>query len=63
MNEQKCYCVLSLEVCESSVIMCPRCDKMCKVWRLSDTCTYAKVRGEVGEEGREGRGEEGRGVE
>ncbi|TSM52275.1 Anoctamin-9 [Bagarius yarrelli] len=31
------------EVCESDVIMCPLCDKRCKVWRLSDTCTYAKV--------------------
>ncbi|XP_033846741.1 anoctamin-9 isoform X1 [Periophthalmus magnuspinnatus] len=31
------------EVCESSIIMCPRCDKPCKVWQLSDTCTYAKV--------------------
>ncbi|MCI4381771.1 hypothetical protein PGIGA_G00255970 [Pangasianodon gigas] len=31
------------EVCESDTIMCPLCDKGCKVWRLSDTCTYAKV--------------------
>uniref|UniRef100_A0A667WRK1 Anoctamin n=1 Tax=Myripristis murdjan TaxID=586833 RepID=A0A667WRK1_9TELE len=32
------------EVCESSIIMCPRCDKReCTVWKLSDTCTYAKV--------------------
>ncbi|XP_069544681.1 anoctamin-9-like isoform X2 [Brachyistius frenatus] len=31
------------EVCQSSIIMCPRCDKRCKVWQLSDTCTYAKV--------------------
>ncbi|MCJ8735889.1 hypothetical protein PDJAM_G00252750 [Pangasius djambal] len=31
------------EVCESGTIMCPLCDKGCKVWRLSDTCTYAKV--------------------
>nr|XP_020497119.1 anoctamin-9-like [Labrus bergylta] len=31
------------EVCNSSVIMCPRCDKRCTVWQLSDTCTYAKV--------------------
>lgn len=23
--------------------MCPLCDQGCKVWRLSDTCTYAKV--------------------
>ncbi|XP_042346178.1 anoctamin-9 [Plectropomus leopardus] len=31
------------EVCQSDIIMCPRCDKRCTVWQLSDTCTYAKV--------------------
>ncbi|XP_062273881.1 anoctamin-9-like [Scomber scombrus] len=31
------------EVCESNITMCPRCDKRCTVWKLSDTCTYAKV--------------------
>ncbi|XP_057212812.1 anoctamin-9 isoform X2 [Triplophysa rosa] len=31
------------EVCHSNIIMCPRCDKRCHVWNLSDTCTYAKV--------------------
>ncbi|XP_059927397.1 anoctamin-9 [Gadus macrocephalus] len=31
------------EVCESDIIMCPRCDKRCPVWNLSDTCAYAKV--------------------
>lgn len=31
------------EVCESDTIMCPRCDKRCDVWKLSDTCSYAKV--------------------
>ncbi|XP_075994623.1 anoctamin-9 [Genypterus blacodes] len=31
------------EVCESGIIMCPRCDKSCTVWKLSDTCSYAKV--------------------
>lgn len=34
---------LITEVCQSSIIMCPRCDKRCKAWHLSDTCTYAKV--------------------
>ncbi|KAJ4947857.1 hypothetical protein JOQ06_009888, partial [Pogonophryne albipinna] len=34
---------LIMEVCQSSIIMCPRCDKTCFVWQLSDTCTYAKV--------------------
>ncbi|KAJ8333887.1 hypothetical protein SKAU_G00412060 [Synaphobranchus kaupii] len=31
------------EVCEANTIMCPMCDKICKVWQLSDTCLYAKV--------------------
>ncbi|XP_034060578.1 anoctamin-9 isoform X1 [Gymnodraco acuticeps] len=31
------------EVCEADTVMCPLCDKRCKVWQLSDTCTYAKV--------------------
>ncbi|KAJ8280991.1 hypothetical protein GJAV_G00061920 [Gymnothorax javanicus] len=31
------------EVCEVNTIMCPLCDKICKVWLLSDTCIYAKV--------------------
>ncbi|KAM6980504.1 anoctamin-9 [Aplochiton taeniatus] len=31
------------EVCESNTIMCPRCDNRCTVWKLSDTCTDAKV--------------------
>lgn len=37
------FLVLSKEVCESDIVMCPRCDKRCKVWKLSDTCDYAKV--------------------
>lgn len=36
----RCY---SKEVCHSNIIMCPRCDRRCHVWNLSDTCTYAKV--------------------
>ncbi|XP_061577650.1 anoctamin-9 [Cololabis saira] len=31
------------EVCESNIVMCPLCDKSCKVWELSETCTYAKI--------------------
>ncbi|KAL0968813.1 hypothetical protein UPYG_G00272220 [Umbra pygmaea] len=31
------------EVCESKTIMCPLCDKRCRVWHLNDTCLYAKV--------------------
>uniref|UniRef100_A0A3B3U1S2 Anoctamin n=1 Tax=Poecilia latipinna TaxID=48699 RepID=A0A3B3U1S2_9TELE len=31
------------EVCESDTVMCPLCDSVCKVWKLSDTCSYAKL--------------------
>ncbi|KAL7833612.1 hypothetical protein AOLI_G00285720 [Acnodon oligacanthus] len=31
------------EVCESNITMCPRCYKHCQMWKLSDTCAYAKV--------------------
>ncbi|XP_053472777.1 anoctamin-9 isoform X2 [Ictalurus furcatus] len=31
------------EVCESNVTMCPICDIRCQVWKLSDTCFYAKL--------------------
>ncbi|XP_043980341.1 anoctamin-9 isoform X1 [Gambusia affinis] len=31
------------EVCESNTVMCPLCDNGCKVWKLSDTCSYAKL--------------------
>lgn len=31
------------EVCESNIAMCPLCDKGCKVWKLSETCSYAKL--------------------
>ncbi|TNN87041.1 Anoctamin-9 [Liparis tanakae] len=31
------------EVCDADTVMCPLCDNICKVWKLSDTCTYAKV--------------------
>ncbi|XP_028257576.1 anoctamin-9-like isoform X2 [Parambassis ranga] len=34
---------LITEVCHSNITMCPRCDNRCKVWQLSDTCSYAKV--------------------
>ncbi|KAM8761881.1 anoctamin-9-like isoform 1-T1 [Acanthopagrus schlegelii] len=35
--------ILIHEVCESNITMCPRCDRRCTVWQLSETCTYAKV--------------------
>ncbi|XP_063053222.1 anoctamin-9 [Engraulis encrasicolus] len=31
------------EVCESDTVMCPLCDKKCKVWSLNETCSYAKM--------------------
>ncbi|XP_024217091.1 anoctamin-5 isoform X4 [Halyomorpha halys] len=36
---------LSTDICDESlnIIMCPLCDKTCDYWKLSDTCTFAKV--------------------
>ncbi|XP_060695159.1 anoctamin-9-like [Hemiscyllium ocellatum] len=35
---------VSKEVCNAhTIIMCPRCDQTCPLWRLSDTCFYAKI--------------------
>lgn len=39
------------EVCEADTVMCPLCDRRCKVWQLSDTCTYAKVRARAPQSG------------
>lgn len=36
-----CY---SEDICKAdNVIMCPLCDKNCDYWKLSETCTYAKL--------------------
>uniref|UniRef100_UPI00358ECDAC anoctamin-9-like isoform X2 n=1 Tax=Myxine glutinosa TaxID=7769 RepID=UPI00358ECDAC len=35
---------VSKEVCQAKeVVMCPQCDKQCPYWRLSDTCSFAKI--------------------
>ncbi|KAL1115352.1 hypothetical protein AAG570_007382 [Ranatra chinensis] len=36
---------LSRDICDDglNITMCPLCDATCDYWRLSDTCTYAKV--------------------
>ncbi|CAH0560973.1 unnamed protein product [Brassicogethes aeneus] len=34
---------VSRDICASDVLMCPRCDKYCDYWRLSDSCTYSKI--------------------
>lgn len=36
---------LSNDICDESlnIIMCPLCDKTCDYWKLSDTCTFARV--------------------
>ncbi|KAL3266179.1 hypothetical protein HHI36_010363 [Cryptolaemus montrouzieri] len=31
------------DICNMDIIMCPRCDKYCDYWRLSESCTYAKI--------------------
>ncbi|KAM9557381.1 anoctamin-9 isoform 2-T2 [Guaruba guarouba] len=43
---------VSKEICEAKdTIMCPLCDQQCPFWRLSDTCTYAKVTHMIDNEG------------
>ncbi|XP_049825597.1 anoctamin-5-like isoform X2 [Aethina tumida] len=34
---------ISQDICNSDVLMCPRCDKYCDYWKLSEGCTYAKI--------------------
>ncbi|XP_078405728.1 anoctamin-9-like [Cetorhinus maximus] len=35
---------VSEEICNAhTIIMCPRCDQRCPFWKLSDTCSYAKI--------------------
>ncbi|XP_038663482.1 anoctamin-9-like [Scyliorhinus canicula] len=35
---------VSKEICNANTtIMCPRCDQRCPFWKLSDTCSYAKI--------------------
>ncbi|XP_048463259.1 anoctamin-9-like [Rhincodon typus] len=35
---------VSREICNAhTIIMCPRCDQTCPLWKLSDTCFYAKI--------------------
>ncbi|KFQ44677.1 Anoctamin-9, partial [Nestor notabilis] len=42
----------SKEICEAKdTIMCPLCDQQCPFWRLSDTCTYARVTHVIDNEG------------
>ncbi|XP_061306869.1 anoctamin-9 [Pezoporus flaviventris] len=43
---------VSKEICEATgTIMCPLCDQQCPFWRLSDTCTYARVTHMIDNEG------------
>lgn len=34
---------LSKDICSKDIVMCPRCDKYCDYWKLSEGCTYAKI--------------------
>ncbi|XP_044748113.1 anoctamin-1 isoform X1 [Coccinella septempunctata] len=31
------------DMCNMDIVMCPRCDKYCDYWKLSESCTYAKI--------------------
>lgn len=35
--------LLSDDICETNITMCPLCDKYCNYWKLSDSCTYSKI--------------------
>lgn len=34
---------LTNDICTKNITMCPRCDKYCDFWSLSDTCTYSRI--------------------
>lgn len=34
---------LCKEICSRDIVMCPRCDKFCDYWKLSEGCTYTKI--------------------
>lgn len=34
---------ISHDICTLDVIMCPRCDKYCDFWKLSDSCMFSKI--------------------
>lgn len=34
---------LSRDICTLNITMCPRCDKYCDYWKLSDSCTFSKI--------------------
>ncbi|NXC49997.1 ANO9 protein, partial [Penelope pileata] len=43
---------VSKDICEANdTIMCPLCDQKCPFWRLSDTCTYARITHMIDNEG------------
>ncbi|XP_044253910.1 anoctamin-1-like isoform X1 [Tribolium madens] len=34
---------LCKDLCNSDIIMCPRCDRVCDYWKLNEGCLYAKI--------------------
>lgn len=34
---------VSHDICNRNITMCPLCDKYCDYWRLSESCTFAKI--------------------
>lgn len=34
---------LSRDICTKDIVMCPRCDKYCDYWWLSESCKYSKI--------------------
>ncbi|RZC37101.1 anoctamin-1-like [Asbolus verrucosus] len=35
--------ILSHDICNLDIVMCPRCDKYCDYWKLNEGCLYAKI--------------------
>ncbi|XP_063915509.1 anoctamin-1-like isoform X2 [Zophobas morio] len=31
------------DICNLDIVMCPRCDKVCDYWKLSDGCMYSRI--------------------
>ncbi|XP_068908006.1 anoctamin-1-like isoform X4 [Tenebrio molitor] len=34
---------ISQDICNLDIVMCPRCDKFCDYWKLSEGCLYGKI--------------------
>ncbi|GJQ65674.1 hypothetical protein Trydic_g7762 [Trypoxylus dichotomus] len=35
--------ILSKDICQLDITMCPLCDKVCTFWKLNEGCTYSRI--------------------